>query len=684
MADIFISYARADRERIEKLAAALESEGYSVWWDQRIQSGSEFSKVIEAEIVAAKAVIVCWSQHANESRWVKDEASSAAEANKLIPVSIDGVHAPIGFRQFHCADLSRWHGKKNEAAFQDFKGAVRARVTSEASPAVARTAKAAGTSKLNFTDPKIFAGLSLALFAAAVVAFLLRTVPEPATQHAPVSAAVSTQSDQTPSIKSVAVLPFADMSESQDQGFFSDGVAEEILNTLASLDDLRVAGRTSSFSFRGDDVAPGVIGETLRVAHLLEGSVRTDGDRVRITAKLIKVEDGFEIWSQTFDRPSGDIFAVQDEIARAVAGELEILLSDKRQFAAPITDDKDAYRLYLEGRALMRKRIGDNLPRAMALFEQALVRDPDFAHAVAGLAVATELSIEYTPAVDIEAAARKSVALAKQSIALNPDLAEPYSVLGMNHIKRREFIAARREFDKALLRRTTEANVLYWAAWSRTWTGNASDAVALHTEAIETDPISPTWFVGAAIAELQRSNIETAAAYAQRAVDLGNPSGNYVLARIASARGDHEQSAKLLVESFASGGAVTTFTDDKVDILARAITGNTEATVQAKEILNAYFADADREVDLFPMLISILINDPADFLVLVERHRTRSDQYILFEFWWPTGRHIRQHTAFQGFANRNGLVDYWNEFGWPDLCRPTGPQDSDFTAFECD
>ena len=194
---------------------------------------------------------------------------------------------------------------------------------------------------------------------------------------------------------SVAVLPFVNMSSEPDNEAFADGLSEEVVNVLAGIEGLKVAGRTSSFYFKGKNEPAAVIAETLGVNHLLEGSVRWAGSKVRITAQLIKASDGFHLWSQTFDRDTKDVFAVQEEIARNVADALrvELLPADEAHLAKRGTSNAEAHRLYLVARGRLRERGLPNLRAAKALFENAIELDPSYASAYSGLADAYFLLI---------------------------------------------------------------------------------------------------------------------------------------------------------------------------------------------------------------------------------------------------------------------------------------------------
>jgi TolB-like protein len=186
---------------------------------------------------------------------------------------------------------------------------------------------------------------------------------------------------------SIAVLPFVNMSGDQENEYFSDGLSEELLNALAKIPELKVAARTSSFRFKGKTGDIASIGQQLNVGAILEGSVRKAGRRVRITAQLIKVADGFHVWSETYDRQLDDIFAVQDDIARSVSSALKVSLLGKDEApAAACGGDAEAYNLCLQGRYFSQRRTREGLEKAVSYYEQALRLDPGYARAWAGLA----------------------------------------------------------------------------------------------------------------------------------------------------------------------------------------------------------------------------------------------------------------------------------------------------------
>ncbi len=226
--------------------------------------------------------------------------------------------------------------------------------------------------------------------------------------------------------RSIAVLPFVNMSDDPGNEYFSEGLSEELLNLLVKIPELRVAARTSSFSYKGKDVKIAQIGEELNVTYVLEGSVRKAGNHVRITAQLVKADDGFHVWSETFDRTLDDIFVVQDEIAKAVVDELKINLLGAMPEGR--TTDAEVYSLYLQGKYFTNLRGEENLEKAVAAFKQALAIDPDYAPAWIGIQVTYTLQVNYAqrPEGETRALAMKA---AERALAIDENMASAWAAL---------------------------------------------------------------------------------------------------------------------------------------------------------------------------------------------------------------------------------------------------------------
>ena len=250
-------------------------------------------------------------------------------------------------------------------------------------------------------------------------------------------------------IRSIAVLPFADLSAERDQEHFSDGVAEEILNALSKVGGLHVPARTSCFAFRGASVDAREIGKRLGVETLLDGSIRKAGKRVRINVQLIDVSNGYQLWSERFDREIEDIFAIQDEIARSVLESLGLVLTEREEFRflKPSTTNIEAYEFYLRGRKLYHKWTRQNVEFARQMFERAVKIDPGFAAAWAGLAnTYVDLFRWGRRPHDLEEAQRAS----EQALKLNPNLAEAHVSVGQALAIQRRFTEAATAFERAI------------------------------------------------------------------------------------------------------------------------------------------------------------------------------------------------------------------------------------------
>ena len=291
--------------------------------------------------------------------------------------------------------------------------------------------------------------------------------------------------------RSIAVLPFADMSANGDQAYFADGISEELLNVLAQVDGLKVAARTSSFKFRGDEHDIVEIGRALNVNTVLEGSVRKAGDKVRITAQLIDVKGGFHLWSESYDRELDNIFAVQDEIATSIVDALKLKLKLQPSTGmARRTESGEAYDLYLRGLELAREPSKDGLLRAVRYYEQALTINPDFAAAHGAIASAWIWLEDYGGVASQEAFDRAEPA-AQRALELDPTRADALTAMGFLEERKYDNIPAARDyFERALAANPTftEASTLYADALLDL--GETATALQVRRDAVERDPLS--------------------------------------------------------------------------------------------------------------------------------------------------------------------------------------------------
>jgi adenylate cyclase len=291
-------------------------------------------------------------------------------------------------------------------------------------------------------------------------------------------------------IRSVAVLSFVDMSPASDQGYLGDGIAEEIMGGLSKVEELRVTARTSAFAFKDKNESVQVIGQRLGVGAVVEGSVRKAGDQLRITAQLIRVADGFELWSDTFDRKLDDVFAIQDEIAHATVAALKVELIGTRQLVRPPTGDVRAYELYVTGRHFLDRRTEQDLREAVVYFERALDIDASFQLAYVGLAEAQFLAFIYAYDEDVASLASAERA-ARRALSIDANSGEAHSSLAYVHMTYWRSREAETEFREALRLDPDFATAhLFFALFLRT-TGRIEEAQAQLMAALELDPLSP-------------------------------------------------------------------------------------------------------------------------------------------------------------------------------------------------
>jgi adenylate cyclase len=371
MSDIFISYARSTADQAQAVAKALRGLGYDVWRDDELPAHRAYGEVIEERLTAAKAVVVIWSAEAAKSQWVFSEANRAREDGKLVQLTVDGARLPMPFDTIQCADMAGWSG---DAATPSWRKVV------------------------------------------ASVAELIG-----GTAAAPTSG---------PAVRklSICVLPFANMSGDAEQEYFSDGISEDIITDLSKVSALEVCARNTAFTFKGRSVKVPDVARELGVSHVLEGSVRKAGARVRITAQLIDGASGNHLWAERFDRDLTDIFALQDEISEAIvkALKLKLLPEEKSAIERRGTDNVEAYNLYLMARQYLISGTGADVQRLEAivrLCQAAIEMDPNYARIWALMAVARRgLHFHFgQPGHD-------ALAAAERALALDPNLAEAHAV----------------------------------------------------------------------------------------------------------------------------------------------------------------------------------------------------------------------------------------------------------------
>jgi len=380
MADVFISYARADKARVAPIVAAIKARGWSVWWDPEMSPGQEFDQEIAAELRSAAAVLVVWTPDSVGSRWVRGEARDGAERGMLVPVRFAAAELPIDVRALHTTDLDDWGEDPDGPRMQEVLRAL-----------------------------------------AAVIARSRPVDPPPTSHHA------EPPRDGTGRI-GICVLPFANMSGDPEQEYFSDGITEDIITDLSKVSALSVISRNSAFVFKGRNIDVPRVARELKVGHVLEGSVRKAGGRVRITAQLIHAASNDHVWAERYDRDLNDIFALQDEISHAIVAALKLKLLPREEHAIGQrpTDNVEAYNLFLMARQLYVSGHEGDTRRADAivrLCSRATQVDPDYAPAWVLLAVG-QVVLRYIRGGELD----DGSLAADRALALDGSLAEAHAI----------------------------------------------------------------------------------------------------------------------------------------------------------------------------------------------------------------------------------------------------------------
>jgi TolB-like protein/class 3 adenylate cyclase/Tfp pilus assembly protein PilF len=472
--------------------------------------------------------------------------------------------------------------------------------------------------------------------------------------------------------KSIAVLPFADLSPSHDQEYFADGMAEELLNALAKIKDLKVAGRTSSFSYKGRNEDLRTIGKALAVAHVLEGSVRKQGDKVRITAQLIQAEDGYHLWSETYDGDLSDVFELQERIARAITEQLKVVLQgEQQQRLVPIaTSNPEAYALYLEASGIFNRRDGRRWPDAIAQLEKAIELDPQFARAHARLATVAAIAPLYTKLASDLALVEEH---AKRASELEPGLAEPHAALAQSLARRRQFVAAYSEFEQALALEPDDITASFWFGIELVQAGYSRRGYELLDHVLALDPKLPNALFWRGMGYLYGGDAAGGERLLQRAAEAKLAFVGVGLSGVEAVHGRREEAAAQL----AAGYRAIQFevTDESVLILARGVYGDAAARAAALSWVDRYLASKPEPFSGVVVQALLRMEQPELALSLAADRPTSNDAGFFGILWGSIGRSARRLPEFPEFARKAGFAALWDRYGAPDLCRRRAPGD---------
>jgi adenylate cyclase len=634
--DIFLSYNREDQIAARRFAEAFEEQGFKVWWDATLRSGEAYDEVTEKALRDAKAVVVLWSKKSVVSRWVRAEATLANRNKTLVPVMIEPCDRPIMFELTQTAELFHWQGDAADKTWLAFSGDVRRFVEAHAAP----------TGSVPAAQP-------------------------PAPSQAP---AVS-----RPNKVSIVVLPFANMSGDAEQEYFSDGISEDIITDLSKVAALSVISRNSAFTFKGKHVDLPQVARQLQVTHVLEGSVRKSGNRVRITAQLIDGATNDHVWAERYDRDLSDIFALQDELSQAIVAALKLKLfpEEKKAIEDRGTSDIEDFDKYLRARALFNTLQPKDLDRAAVVYRELIARDPSFTRARSGLAEVYHYQLIYSPERNATTAQALEEAVASALAHARDDWSTQFAS-AILFLQRREWAEAERAYALAAERASVPyAGLSEFRAWMLLSEGRMKEGVALLQATAAIDPLSVGRSFLLQTALFSSGQAEAAEAEYQRSLEL--PGQREAIEHFALMRIWDDGDARLVrsrFDRFLSHAVVPMPT-------LEAIRDVHDDPAAALALLHVAAADPANSDATRQTLVGHYASHFGDIeLALASLRRATlhgSGGVTVYTLWWPGIAAVRREPGFKRLVSDLGLVDYWRASGnWGDFARPLGADD-----FEC-
>ncbi|MEZ6029246.1 MAG: TIR domain-containing protein [Hyphomonadaceae bacterium] len=627
MPDIFLSYNREDQARAEVFAKALEGQGFDVWWDVGLRTGEAYDKVTEDALRGAKAVVVLWSKRSVESRWVRAEATLADRNKTLVPCMIEPCERPIMFELTQTADLAHWRGEAADRTWQAF-----------------------------LADVKRFVGRE----------------PTPA-QGIP--AAPTALLDQ----RGIVVLPFANMSRDEDQEYFADGITEDVITDLSKVSALKVIARNTAFTFKGKAVDVRDVARQLNVTHVLEGSVRKAGNRVRVTAQLIDGLDSSHVWAHRWDRDLDDIFALQDELSQAIVEALKVKLSpdEKEAITERETHNADLYDMYLRARAVANTAdSAETYAQALRLYQDVLAADSTFLPAVGGMVSMLHQRSVFSPD------------LRQQNQAQIQRLLEPHRQL---HVKgaaahlidatfqrwRRNWAGALQAYEHAVAAAPAhDPEIAFVLGTCLISVGRVTEAIALGERTRVADPYSGTNTLLLQIAYQSAGRADEGEAEYRRSFSF--PTNRQVCEDVAWFRmwpGGDLAAVRAQFQRYVDVCTVPMpFLQEYCDAL--------EQPGEAVVILRRAFDDPRSHNCNNSFLIGLRasLHGAYDLAAAAIRRAAAIDPAMDWTLWLSS-RDFQRTEIFKELVRELGIYDCWSQTGnWGDFARPLGEDDFEIIA----
>ncbi len=623
---VFLSYAREDIDAARQIAEALQAAGIEAWFDrEELRGGDVWDQKIRRQIreCALFVPIISDNTQARLEGYFRLEWNLAAlrthamaeEKAFLLPVVIDATtegaaKVPAEFRAV------QWTRVPAGATFSAFAERVRSVLTSDRNP------------------------------------------PSAGVDVAPKTQPAGDRQSSAENDRSIAVLAFTNMSGDRENEYLSDGISEDLITALSQVAGLRVPARTSAFAFKGRNEDIRMIGHLLNVETVLEGSVRRSGNKLRITAQLVKAADGFHLWSERYDREMKDVFEIQDEITRAIVSALQVHLGASRgaSLIKPTTTNPVAYEYYLKGREFFYQR-GTGLLKAQHLFELAHLEDPAYARAWAGIADTMVIHVFYGLGSPAQCYPRARAAAAR-AIQIDPDLAEAHAslstVLGWCEWKFPESLAAH---ARALELDPKFPLTYAWYGATLNAVGRFDDAIAMVERALQFDPLSPFVYTLWGWVFVLAGRFEESLSRFQRALELkpGYPIAQWVMGHALAFLGRFEESISILE----AGAANTKRAPWMLSYLGHALASSGQSQ-RALEII-AELADAARQpvdIPFYRALVWAGLNEVEQTLRCLDQAYAERHVRMIWLRSDETFRGLRDHPHFQDLIRKIGLPAY--------------------------
>ncbi|GMN02578.1 winged helix-turn-helix domain-containing tetratricopeptide repeat protein [Erythrobacter sp. MTPC3] len=482
-----------------------------------------------------------------------------------------------------------------------------------------------------------------------------------------------------PPEQSIAVLPFVNMSVDPADETCADGIAEELINALSHVPQLLVTGRTSSFAFNGHSKDIREIGAALNVGYVLEGSLRRDGKKVRITAQLIKADNGYHLWSDTFEQTSTNAFELQDRAATEIIEALSLVMHFSRpeRIAKRSSTNDEAYSFFLQGRQLTYLAKGQTtIPTAIGLLEKAIELDPNFAEAMSWLALAHTVLGEHSLTTDWKRHYHHGAKALERCLAIDPNIPEAWHTKGTILSRELKLDEAYAAFQRAYELDPNGQKPLIGFGYANSAIGHYDKASELMKKAIVTDPLNGLWYGQLGGIELQRGDMESAERCMNQAYNLGFGPAAFTAAMLLGEREGPNAAIEFAQRCFDGLNW-----SDKVELsspLARKLAFNAFyrrarlATWLVTSKLKRRYADSESQPTISSIMGFYFMDQPGNLLDALLRKPNTLPGYVIGRCFEKTsrGKNLRAHPDFAEFAERIGLVRAWQKYGWPDVVKP--------------